>query len=405
MSTNPSAQWRRRGGWALALAAAALILACQVGPRPTPTISPTATRQAPDLQTPTGTATPAARVTATATSVPPTATASPSPTVEPTATATRRTTHTPTPFKPPTATPSPTPPLPDDGPLPALWTEIDLSLPRGGVFYPLDLTLEEEGERAYVLGRCVPEPRYEGAPIPGCLATIDLASGQVLRTTELPVGYDARLTLAGGVAYLHPMWGGDLHVLDAGALALGAMPAEKTLEDVRAVAYDGVDTTYAVTLDQLVRLSPDTLSVPIEVGYDDTPLALAASPRHVFLLGYSTLQVFTPELQRLGAFDVREQAPRAMVLDAAQDLAYIGAGTGLWAFDANEVRLYPLPARDETGEPVRSIEWLRLHPKGGRLWARTREPDDWYGGVSIIEIEAAGDEYGDRISKEAQSEQ
>ena len=364
----------------LALAAAVLILACRIWPTPTPTTAPTPTEPAPSLQTPTQTATAGAQAAATATH-----TLTPSPTVEPTAAATSA------PQQPPTTTPSPTPRIPDAGPLPALWTEIDLSLPGGGVFYPVEITSAEDDERAYVLGRCVPEPRYEGTPILGCLATIDLASGVVLRTLELPTGYDARLTLAGGVAYLHPMWGGDLYALDAGALAAGAMPARQILSEVRAVTHDGQDTTYAVTRSELVRLSPDRVSVPIDVGYDDNPIALVASPRHVYLLGYSTLQVFTPELKRLGAFEVREHNPRAMVLDAAEDRAYIGGSGGLWAFDADLMRLYEIPVQDEDGDPLLNLEWLLLDPSGERLWARARAPNDWYGGVAIVEIEVAGD--------------
>ena len=392
MSGNRPSFLKRLHQLTLALAIVVLLLACRPWRKATPTIAPTSTERPPILQTATVTVSAQAAITPTAFTPSP----SPSPTEEPTATATVPPNATPTSQQPtatpplPTDTPSPTPRIPDAGPLPARWTEVDLSLPGGGVFYPVDLTPTGDGERAYVIGRCVPEPRYQGALVHGCLATIDLASGQVLRTVEMPIGYDAQLTLAGGVAYLHPTWVGDLYALDAGALAAGAMPTRQILSEVRAVAHDGQDTTYAVTRSELVRLSPDAASVPIDSGYDDNAIALAASPRYVFRLGYSTLQVFTPELKRLAEIEVRELNPRAMVLDATQDWVYIGGGSGLWAIDADGMRLQEVPVQVD-GDPLRNIEWLILDPSAERLWARVRSPNDWYGGTAVVQIEAAGD--------------
>ena len=89
---------------------------------------------------------------------------------------------------------------------------------------------------------------------------------------------------------------------------------EPTLSDVLVAAFDGVDTTYAVTQTAIVRLSPDPASLPYAFSYDDTPFEMRATADGVYVLGYASLRAFSPELAPIATLDLREQAPRSVTL-------------------------------------------------------------------------------------------
>jgi photosystem II stability/assembly factor-like uncharacterized protein len=359
--------------WPVAIAALVLLLACQISPRPTPLPATVA----PPLQT--ATASPAWTATAQPHTPTPTASVTPSPTIVPSPTPPRL-----------SPSPTPTPPLPTGGPLPAVWKTIDLGLPGANLYGPTALAYDAERRVAVVLGTCAkPEPvtypaTYEDPP--ACLAELDLDSDRVLRTTAVPGSSYGRLLVAGGETYLVPSWQGTMYVLDSETLAV-----TRAISDVLAAAFDGVDTTYAITQTAIARLAPDPVSLPYTFSYDDTPFDLRATADGIYVLSYASFRVFSPELAPIATFDLREQAPHALAVDPLRRRAYIGCSTGLHMVDLETMRISEIPVLAPDGKSIQNLDKLALDATGERLIALAHYPFDWYNTTALIEIPVGDD--------------
>jgi photosystem II stability/assembly factor-like uncharacterized protein len=353
----------RRTRILIAAAIAALLLACQLGPRtpaPTPRATPSPTA---GIQRQAATPTP----TLTRTPIPPPATPTPSP----------------------TASAVELPPLPDDGPLPAPWTEIDLAHRNQGfdktlvsqsAYYPTALAFDGEAALLYVLARCRADTLYEEFHL--CIASFDLETDRVRQTTAVPDGYEGKLLLAADALYLYRPWAGDLYALDRQTLAAG-----EAISDVLAVAFDGEETTYAVTQEGLARLRPDPAVRPQETSFADSPIAMAADSERVYVLGYEALKVFSADLAPLATIDFQAKSPRSLALGGERGQVYVGCASGLYALDVETHRLAPVSTALENGQEVTGIEKLALDAAGARLYALAYRPGDWFGGTDVIAIE------------------
>jgi hypothetical protein len=251
-----------------------------------------------------------------------------------------------------------------------------------GTYYPYDLALDGAAGLAYVLGRCELYSLHETTSPHACIATLDLATDRALQRTELSIGYDGALLPAGDALYLHRPWSGELYLLDRGTLSV-----RETISDVKAIAYDGEAATYALTVDGLARLSPDPLTRPHETGSGDSPIAMQATGERVYTLGYQSLRVYDTDLVPVETYDLQEEAPRALALDAAGGKLYVGCASGLYALDTATDQLA------KAALPVQDVEKLILDRAGERLFALTRRWSDWFGGYDVVAVDLRpGDE-------------
>ena len=358
-----------------------LLVSCQFGSRDaTPTTEPV------DGQTGTATAITAATVAPSPT-YPPTYT----PTTPPTGTPMRRATSTPIPAAThtPVPSPSPTPVQPDAGPLPALWRELDWGLGTGEAHSPSSLAVDPSSGLAYVLSQCGAESSYESHTPSTCLSAFDLEANRVVWQGTLPAGYEGDLLLAGDTLYVHRRWAGDLYAFSLPLFTEEGqfgepIRATETMSDVLAIAFDGQETTYALTETGVARLSPNPTTVPLEEGDEtartDSPVGMAATGERIYLLGYETLKIFDRRLSLVKTIDLQEEHPRALALDAEHGRLCIGAGTGLYVLDtATDVLM-------QAEATVESIEALRFDASGRHLYAMTRRLD-WFGGTEVLDIE------------------
>jgi hypothetical protein len=352
----------RRTRLALLALTIALLLACQLGPRPTGPAQPT------DTAAPTATARDRAQALPTHK---PTAT----PTQTPIGTPTQTPNATPMPI--PSPAPSALPPPPDAGPLPAIWTEIDFGI--GGdlnLQHPSDIAVDAASGWAYVLSSCEPESLYEGYAPRSCVSALDLQTGRVLQAAAVPgSGYSGHLLLCGNALYLHHPWSAELHPLDPATLAVS-----DTITGVYGIACGGHETTYVVTGQGLARLGSDTDARPVARKYDDAPVAMAADAKRVYVLGYDSLQVFDASLELLSTIPLPDGQLRAAALDAGRDRLYVGDYDGLYLLDAATGRFSKTPA------PLLNAQGLVLDPAGRHLYAFVRLPG-WFSGTQVADVD------------------
>ena len=384
------ARWHRLF---LAIAIAILLLACQFRLRSTPpatstpAASPATPRPSPSVQIATPTVVPP---TSTATRIPPATGDTP--------TATRR---LPTPTAPSPATPAvpaatSTPRLPEGGPLPAVWTELDLAFGNPvlegvratgtGVLtatYPSALAYDERRGVVYALAHCASPPESEQAT---CIAVMDAQADRLLSVSPVPPGYSGRLLVSDEALYLYYPWGGSLYALDPQTLIAGHV-----LSDVLAVATanaEGAPALYAATRQSIARLFPDPISLPLDLAYDDQPIDVAASGDRVFLLSYKALRVFDAGLELLATFDLAEQSPRTLALDGPHARLYVGCGIGLHVLDIKSGKLVAAPARTDRGDPLYNVQRMVLADDGARLFALSSQRD-WFATAEVVAIDVS----------------
>ena len=342
---------------------AALLLACQcaAGSRsttPPATTTPTATR---DVEVAAATLTPTATQTAATTS--------------PTATQTAGPTSTQTPV--PTPTPTALPPLPDQGPLPAIWTEIDFS-PEAALnpVYLADVVVDEAARRAYVLSSCELTSLREEETTPPCVSSLNLETNAVLHTAVTPgSSTHGDLVLSRDALYLHHPWSAELHALDRETLTV-----RDTITGVHGIAYDGRETTYVVTTQGLARLEDGAISQPVKRTYDNPPVAMAADEDRVYVLGYNVLQVFNADLAPVAEIALEDGQLRTVALDTRRDRLYVGNYDGLYVYDAATDRFSKTPAS------VQNARGIVLDPTGERLYAFSFLPG-WFGGTAVVAVD------------------
>jgi photosystem II stability/assembly factor-like uncharacterized protein len=340
---------------------AALLLACQCSALSRPSSTPAAAT--PGLEIAAATPTPTV-----------TQTASPAATTPPTATQTAGPTSTQTQVPTPTALP----PLPDRGPLPAIWTEIDLrpSVSLNPV-YLTDVVVDEAARRAYVLSSCERASLHAEEAPPPCVSSLDLETNTVLHTAVTPgSSTHGDLVLSRDALYLHHPWSAELYALDRSTLAV-----RDTITGVHGIAYDGSETTYVVTTQGLARLEENgTLSRSVERTYDNPPVAMAADEDRVYVLGYNVLQVFDADLTPVSEIVLEDGQLRTVALDARRDRLYVGNYDGLYVYDAAADRFSKAP------ESVQNARGIVLDPTGKRLYLFSFLPG-WFGGTAVIVVD------------------
>lgn len=323
-------------------AALALLLACQLWPRPTPLSISTATPIQVQALTPTVTAA---------------ATATPTPTLPPT--------------PQPTLTVKATalPPLPAQGDLPAMWTEIELSRLPGDIYLPGSLVLDEQEQQLYVLGQCELNPPYtEGGP-PVCLSVLDLETDQVRRRVIAPGHGDAassfKMRWVDGTLYLSQPWAGNLYLLDGETLTVTT-----SVSNVVAVADDGQGQVYAVGTNAITRMFPEHFARYLETTFSDMPKQIEATPERIYVQSYESLRIFDTNLELIAQMSLREAYPRDMAL--SPDALYIGCAQGIFALDLETDRLGPL-------HPLAGgVQQLVFDPTDSTLYALVQYPTDWF---------------------------
>ena len=337
-----------------------VLLACQIGPQ-SPQPTSTFEVQAAPTSAPTETPLPVLP-TYTSTTTPDVET----PTVSPTATT-----------LPPPLIPTPTPPLPDEGDLPALWTQIDFGIEAGDLYYPAGLTIDTQAGVAYALGRCELTPYYDESGPTACLSRLDLESGLVMDCTQLQASYSSDLVLAGETLYVNQSWNGALLALDAETLQV-----REVISDVLRVTFDGQETVYAAVHDGVMRLAPDRVVAPFDFsqeGFSDSIVDIAATTERVYVLGYEALWLFSSELAPIATIDLQSCGSRDLALDGER--LYVGCNQGLYALDMETERLEQMPVK------VRGVDKLALGEQDGSLYAITHHPSDWFGGTSVVALD------------------
>ena len=323
----------------------------------------------PAQVTPASTATPIPTSTATAAQTVPTqipatpAATAPKPTGTPQPAA-----RTPTP-----AARTPTPiPLPDAGPLPAIWRELDFARTQGlNPLYISDIAVDPDRDVAYLLSTC----QADRQP---CISTLDLRRDRVLDTSMARGGPNrlGKLVPAGDTLFLHYPGVGGLYALDPKTLAV-----RETISDVYGLAHDADETTYLVTERGLTRLAPGAPLVPVARKYDDAPAALAASSDRVYVLGYNTLQVFDAGLEHVATLDLEDGQLRAMTLDARNERLYVGDYDGLYLLDTATLDFRKTPA------PVLGVRAMVLDPAGTTLYALAYRHPNWFQTNEVVAID------------------
>jgi len=291
------------------------------------------------------------------------------------------------------------PAMPDSGPLPALWTEIEfgtrnpvfersqgalnLVAVNRGTYYVHDLALDASTSVAYAVGRCSSYARGDPGFPKACLSVFDLREDHLLTpgTVALPasVGGDGRLLVAGDALYLHRRWAGELYILDRETLAVS-----ETITDVYGVAFDGVEATYVVTSKGVARLGTGLWTVAgrsAGMGSGNSPVEMAASPDRVYVAGDESLQVYDASLQLLASVPLEGGMPRAMVLDPTGQRLYTGGYQGLYVLDTRTNQLSKAPV-DRAG-----FLNLALDASGEWLYALAQRAADWFGATDVIALD------------------
>lgn len=297
-------------------------------------------------------------------------------------------TSTPTPAPAPTNTPTTQPPnhqatrsvAPAAGPLPAVWTRLDFGLPAGDLYLPYSVAIDGEHGLLYALGQC-DMPSVYTTPVQTCIAVLDLESEQVQRRITVDASASAALKLIDDTLYIVQRWSGDLYALDAETLAV-----TQTISDVIALDDDGAGARYALTPNALLRLAPDPISQSLDYpfeGYSNQPIALAASPEHIYVLGYKALSVFDAELNQVSVIDLNDLSPRGLTLDRANDRLYIATAKGLYTFEPDAGQIVLLYAE------FPNILQVLIDAERSQLILLVHSPNDWFGGQQIVAVDPA----------------
>ena len=379
---KPDVPANRRAGVLVLFLTTLLVFACRGTPEPTltptpvtptQTVPPLVTRTPTRTSTPTVTSTPLAPTetsapsthTATATSLPATPTMTPSPTPSPTGTATRLPAD------------AGLPPLPDRGPLPAVWTTVELG--DGGALairYPSDIAVDAEQGMAYLLAACETTSLHEERETNPCVAVYDLEAERIDRMAQIPgSNYSGRILIGADVLYLHYPWTNDLYVLDRTTLDL-----RQQQSDVFGIALSPSGRVYLVDASGLRPMDGSISPQPVIRMYDNAPVAMAASDKEVYVVGYNALQAFTGALRPLATLNLPEGQLRAIALDPARDRLYVGDFDGLYLYDAVAKEM------EKTAADVPNALDLCLSAGRERLYAVSRT-GGWYGGTQIAAID------------------
>jgi hypothetical protein len=305
-----------------------------------------------------------------------------SPSETPALTRAAPTTPAPTPVQP-THTPQPVPtappPVPGRGALPAIWTEIDLAPAEGlNPLHVADVVIDVAANVAYVLSTCEASSLREEETAHPCISTLDLETDLVINTAMTPGGAysTGKLVLTGETLYLHHPWAGELYALDPETLAVREMTP-----DVFGIAHDGEDATYVVNAQGLVRIGPGAPASPVELKYDDAPVAMAASADRVYVLGYNAIQVFDADLALVTTIDLEDGQLRSMLLDAERGRLYVGNYDGLYLLDTQTLEFA------KTAAPIQGARNLALDARGTVLYALGYLQPDWYQATALFAVD------------------
>jgi len=373
---KPDVPANRRAGILVLFLTALLVFACRGTPEPTLTPTPvTPSQTVPPLvtRTPTVTATPLAPSetlvppthTATATSLPATPTMTPSPTPSPTSTPTR------------VPADAGLPPLPDQGPLPAVWTTVELGDGKAlAVRYPTDIAVDAGKGVAYLLAACETTPLHEEKEANPCVATYDLEAEHIDRTAQVPgSNYSGRILIGADALYLHYPWTNELYVLDRTTLEL-----RQQQSDVFGIALSPSGRVYLVDASGLRPMDGGASPQPVVRDYDNAPVEMAASDERIYVVGNSALQAFTADLRPLATLDLPEGQMRSIALDPAHGGLYISGYEELDRFDPTQKELTRVSAA------VANAASLRLSPDGKHLYALVHS-SGWFGGMQVIALD------------------
>jgi hypothetical protein len=293
------------------------------------------------------------------------------------------------------------PELPDDGPLPALWIEIefggmdegysargqsDIAQTSGGVYHVQTLALDAEDEIVYALGSCDADVYASEDRPRQCLLTFDLVEDRVQPpgAVELPaeIQGESRLYAAGDTLYLHRRWAGALYVLDSGTLSV-----REVISDVYGVALDGgapeASAPYVVTAEGLSRLGSDLRASRVPREYDTMPVDMAAWDDRVYLLVDGALHVFDARLAPVATFQEEGVHLYNLALDGANRRLYVGSYDGLYALDLETGRF------GRTSADVGQVWALAVDGTGQRLFALSARMSDWFGATDVVAMDTA----------------
>jgi DNA-binding beta-propeller fold protein YncE len=275
--------------------------------------------------------------------------------------------------------------VPDEGPWPAYWTELDLasydrvSGHTAGLYEVHDLAMDSASLQLYALGRCAPSDGYALQGL--CISVYDPKTDRVVRyggvvsPTASVSGEEGRLVLAGETLYVHQPWAGMLYGLNPETLGWTT-----TLTGVHGVAYDAAnEATFVLTSEGLTTLAGDTPPVGVDRRYDTSPLEMIAGGGRLYVLGETKLQVFEGGLRRVAQVDLPGGYLTGLLLDLEHNRLYIGGYAGLYVLDTETLRLRN-PMADNVME-------MTLDRKGERLYLLTRHQRDWYGGYTAIALD------------------
>jgi hypothetical protein len=207
---------------------------------------------------------------------------------------------------------TPTPPLPGDGDLPAVWTQLDFGLLDGDLYFPTSLAHDPESNLVYALGRCELEPQYVESGPTACLSKFDLEVDRVIAQMQIAASYTGKLVLAGETLYLNQPWNGALLALDPETLRV-----REVISDVLQVAFDGQASTYAATEEEVMRLAPDPVTQTAPFAQEESGNSLidmAATADRVYVLSYEQLWILSSELAPVMTIDLGDIGPRDIAI-------------------------------------------------------------------------------------------
>lgn len=235
----------------------------------------------------------------------------------------------------PTSLPSP---LPDQGPLPRVLTEVDFGLTIGDGYKPQAIALDESNGLAAVLNY------YYEDTFRSCVSIVDVQKGQIMDTVPLPWLSTGPLAIGGGYIYIGHADSGEnyLSAVDVTTQQVMATVATDFLYSRNPLIVDtGAGRLYAIFSNHLEARTANDLALlgtyPFAPVSSDIGLALDAAADRLYLsLGEQVVVLQASTLRRVDIFDLSQEAPiTACFLDAAGERLYIQGNTAILILDAD----------------------------------------------------------------------
>ena len=292
---------------------------------------------------------------------------------------------------PPAPTPTPTTPatpVPDQGPLPRVLTEVDFGLATGDGYKPQAVALDAAQGLVAVLNQYYEDTQQ------ACISVADVQEGQVVDTVPLPWPSIGPLAIGGGRVYVgHEENGEDyLSAVDVATHQVIATVATDFLYYGHPLIVDAdAGRLYTVFGDHLEARAADDLTLldtfPFARVSDEIGLALDTAGDRLYLaLGEQVLVIQASTLRQVDTFSHPNNAPlQACFLDAAGERLYVQGGNAILTLDANTGQVlahitpesigdyWRLVGVDGAGQPYvfysqETTSWLAvLDPTSGEL--------------------------------------